>query len=169
MRPHDIKESDWRTLRRLQPLALERFCKRVLDEIESVRHDSARTFHHRYLDIYRIVEQRDREMASIFNDVRRSNAMVKLALMRSSGLLEEPEIASCAKKTRAAIASRSSRRSQRSLAPPPSPLPTKVYQAHDHESRRELTLFDTLTARPHPRGEWDLAASDSLPQAVSTT
>ena len=60
IRPHDIKESDWRALRRLQPLALERFCKRVLDEIESVRHDSARTFHPRYLDIYRIVEQRDR-------------------------------------------------------------------------------------------------------------
>lgn len=106
MRPHDIKESDWRTLRRLQPLALERLCKRVLDEIGSVQHDSARTFHQRYLDIYRTVEQHDRGMAAIFNDVRRSNAMVKLALMRSSGLLEEPEIASFSEETRAAIAFR---------------------------------------------------------------
>jgi hypothetical protein len=82
MRPLDIKESDWKTLRRLQRLALERLCKRVLDEIESVRNDSGRTFHQRYLDIYRMVEQHDREMAAIFNDVRRSNAMVRLALMR---------------------------------------------------------------------------------------
>ncbi len=106
MTPLDIKESDWKTLRRLQPLALERLCKRVLDDIESVRNDSGRTFHQRYLDIYRIVEQRDREMASIFNDVKRSNAMMKLALMRSSGLLEESEIASFSEETRAAIAFR---------------------------------------------------------------
>jgi hypothetical protein len=107
MSPHNLKESDWRTLRRLQPLALERLCKRVLDEIESVRNDSGRTFHQRYLDIYRIVEQHDREIAAIFNDVRRSNAMLKLALMRSSGLLEEPELASFSEETRAVIAFRS--------------------------------------------------------------
>ena len=106
MRPLDIKESDWKTLRRLQPLALERLCKRVLDEIESVRNDSGRTFHQRYLDIYRIVEQHDREMAAIFNDVRRSNAMVKLARMRSSGLLEDAEIGSFSEETRAVIAFR---------------------------------------------------------------
>jgi hypothetical protein len=106
MRPHDIKESDWRTLKRLRPLALERLCKRVLDEIERVQQDSARTFHQRYLDIYRIVQQHDREMTAIFDDVRRSNAMMKLALMRSSGLLEELEIASFSEETRAAIALR---------------------------------------------------------------
>jgi hypothetical protein len=106
MRPLEIKESDWKILRRLQPLALERLCKRVLDEIESARNDSGRTFHQRYLDIYRIVEQHDREMAAIFNDVRRSNAMMRLALMRSSGLLEESEIASFSEETRAALAFR---------------------------------------------------------------
>ncbi|MEP7244013.1 MAG: hypothetical protein ABI885_10020 [Gammaproteobacteria bacterium] len=88
----------------MQPLALERLCKRVLAEIESVQHDGARTFHQRYLDIYRIVERHDRKMTAIFDDIRRSNAILKLALMCSSGLLEEPEIASFSEETRAAIA-----------------------------------------------------------------
>jgi hypothetical protein len=36
MRPLDIKEADWKTLRRLQPLALERLCKRVLEVTELI-------------------------------------------------------------------------------------------------------------------------------------
>jgi hypothetical protein len=104
MTPREIKESDWKTLRRLQPLALERFCKRVLDEIESARNDSTRNFHQRYLDVYRIVKERDRQIADMFNDVRRSNAIHKLALIRSSGLLEESEFASFSEEMRASIA-----------------------------------------------------------------
>jgi len=29
----DIKESDWKLFRRLHPVALERFCKQVIEEI----------------------------------------------------------------------------------------------------------------------------------------
>jgi hypothetical protein len=30
----EIKEPDWKVLQRVHPLALERFCERVLDEID---------------------------------------------------------------------------------------------------------------------------------------
>lgn len=30
--PHEINESDWKVLRRLHPVALERFCERALTE-----------------------------------------------------------------------------------------------------------------------------------------
>jgi len=36
----EIKESDGKVLRRLHPLALERFCERVLAEIEHVNNDT---------------------------------------------------------------------------------------------------------------------------------
>jgi len=61
--PHEINESDWKVLRRLHPVALERFCERVLTEIGSVKNDDARDFHERYLNIFKIVERHDREMA----------------------------------------------------------------------------------------------------------
>ena len=35
-----ISESDWRLFRKLQPLALERFCERVLSEINQISSDS---------------------------------------------------------------------------------------------------------------------------------
>jgi hypothetical protein len=99
----EIKEADWKILRRLHPLALERFCERVLAEIARVKPDDARSFHQRYLDIFEIVERRDREMARIFDDLKRSNALTMLAQMRSNGLLMEDEFSSLSPETRSAI------------------------------------------------------------------
>jgi hypothetical protein len=103
--PGTIAEADWKVLRRVHPLALERYCERVLAEIERVMHNSGQSTHQRYLDIFQIVEQRDREMASIFNDPRRSNALTMLARIRSVGLLTEDEFSSLSPETRSAIKS----------------------------------------------------------------
>jgi len=101
--PHAIKEADWKVLRRLHPLALERFCERVLGEIESVSDDNARSFHQRYLDVFQIIERRNREMRRIFDDLKRSNAMTTLAQMRSNRLLLEDEFSSLSAETRVTI------------------------------------------------------------------
>ncbi len=98
-----IVETDWKVLRRLHPLALERFCKRVLAEIDPVIQVRAQSAHQRYLGIFKIIEQRDREMASIFDDPRRSNALGMLAKFRSEGLLTEDEFSSLSPETRSAI------------------------------------------------------------------
>ena len=98
-----IKESDWKVLRRLHPLALERFCERVLAEIERVEHDDALSFHQRYLNIFKIVERRDREMGRIFDDLKRSKALTMLAQMHYNGLLTENEFSSLSPETRSAI------------------------------------------------------------------
>jgi hypothetical protein len=98
-----IAEADWKVLRRLHPLTLERFCERVLAEIDRVMHDRAQSAHQRYLGIFKIIEHQDREMASIFNDPRRSNALTILARIRSEGLLTEDEFSSLSPETRSAI------------------------------------------------------------------
>jgi hypothetical protein len=98
-----IAEADWKVLRRAHPLALERYCERVLAEVERVTRNSVQSAHQRYLDIFKIVEQRDREMANIFDDPRRSSALTMLALLRSEGLLMEDEFSSLSPGTRGAI------------------------------------------------------------------
>ena len=103
MMPRTIVEADWKVLRRLRPLALERFCERVLNEIDRVMHDRAQSAHQRYLDIFKIIEQRDGEIASMFNDPRRSNALTMLARIHSKGLLNEDEFSSLSPETRSAI------------------------------------------------------------------
>ncbi len=101
--PHTIAEADWKVLKRVHSLALDRYCENVLAEIERVTHDTAQSAHRRYLDIFKIIERRDREIASTFNDLKRSNALTMLARMRAAGLLTEDEFVGLSSETRGAI------------------------------------------------------------------
>lgn len=83
----DIKESDWKFLRQLHLVALERFCEQVLLEIQRINSDKAKSFHQRYLDTYELLHRRDKEMAQTFNGLRRSTALIQLASMKARGLL----------------------------------------------------------------------------------
>ena len=98
-----IAEADWKVLRRLHPLALERFCERALAEIEQVTQNRTQSAHQRYIDIFKIVEQRDRDIARLFNDPKRSHALTMLTGIRSEGLLSDDEFSALSLETRNAI------------------------------------------------------------------
>ena len=100
----EIKESDWRILRQLKSQALERLCKEILQEVAQINDDTAKTFHERYLSIYKILQRRDKEIADIFNGVSRSTALIRLAAMKRRGLLTEDEFSRFSEETREAIA-----------------------------------------------------------------
>ncbi|MES2790527.1 MAG: hypothetical protein V4719_13025 [Planctomycetota bacterium] len=65
----DIPEADWKLLSKLKPLALDRLCRRILDEIGAVAADS-KSSHERYLAIYTLVQKSDEEVADLFNELR---------------------------------------------------------------------------------------------------
>ena len=87
----DIPESDWKIFRDVRAAALERFCQRVLGDVERIMSDEARSFHDRYLEIYKLIERRDGELAHAFNDMRRSTAIFQLAVICSLDLLTPDE------------------------------------------------------------------------------
>ena len=99
----EIKEPDLKVLRRVHPLALERFCELVLAEIGRVSRDGATSHHARYLQILRILQQRDRAMARLFDNPRHSHALTMLAQIRWQGLLTEAKFSSLSPDTRGAI------------------------------------------------------------------
>jgi hypothetical protein len=79
MTAHHVPESDRKVFRELRELALEWFCKRVLEELEPLRRDTSRSHHERYLDVFRFLQARDEEFAHAFNDPRRSRMIIQLA------------------------------------------------------------------------------------------
>lgn len=101
----DFPESDWKVFRELRELALERFCKRVLEELEPLHRDTSRSHHERYLDVFRSLQARDEELAHAFNDPRRSRMFVQLAAIHAYGLLEPHELGRFTERTRATIES----------------------------------------------------------------
>ena len=88
-----IRESDWKLFRELRPIALDRYCERTLGEIAEIAADTRRPSKERYYAIFDLVRQRDRALADLFDDPRRSTALLQLALIYSAGLLTEDELA----------------------------------------------------------------------------
>jgi hypothetical protein len=90
---HEVPESDWKTFSRLRLLALERFCKRVLDAVPRFQLDTARSHHQRYLELFRWLGERNDELGEAFDGPRRSQMVWQLAAIYSYGLLKPDEFA----------------------------------------------------------------------------
>jgi hypothetical protein len=89
----DIPEGDWKVFRQLREVALERFCERVLQEIGKAVSATAGKSHDRYLEIYRLVEQRDIQLGNAFDAPRRSQAIMQISAIHTLGLLTPDELA----------------------------------------------------------------------------
>jgi hypothetical protein len=87
----EVPEADWKVFRELRELALERFCRRVLEDLELVLRDTSRNYHQRFLDVSRFLRLRDEVLANVFDDPRRSRMIVQLAAIYEHGLLEPDE------------------------------------------------------------------------------
>jgi hypothetical protein len=98
-----INEADWKLIRQLHPIALERFCQRVLFEIERLVSDTDRSAHERYSAVFKLIERRDRELADAFDDLRRSTALRQLICIQAHELLTEEELSGLSPETREAI------------------------------------------------------------------
>jgi hypothetical protein len=79
--PLEMPESDWKRLREFYKTGLERFCNGVLEAVEHLNAGTPLSYHQRYLDLYKLIEKRDKELGFIFNDNLRRSRAVELALM----------------------------------------------------------------------------------------
>ncbi|HEV7586862.1 MAG TPA: hypothetical protein VGO40_01935 [Longimicrobium sp.] len=100
MPARDIPESDWKVFRTVREAALDRYCARVLDECAAVIQDTSTTNHKRYLRLYRMLDKRDDDLASAFNDFRRSTAIIQLARIHNLGVVTDEELGRFSKETR---------------------------------------------------------------------
>jgi hypothetical protein len=99
MSPH-IPESDWKLFRKLRDVALDRYCERVLGEVEAIRATSGKSWHQRYLDVFNLLRTRDSDLADAFNAYSRSTAIIQLTLIRRLELLGDQEFQQFSGETR---------------------------------------------------------------------
>jgi hypothetical protein len=88
----DISPADWKTFKRVREVALERFCEQVLDDVTRIASDNAKSKHERYLAIYRLMQERDKEINPIFDTLRRSTAIRQLCSFRLNDLLSAQDL-----------------------------------------------------------------------------
>ena len=98
-----IPEADWRVFRSLHPIWIDRFCKRVNGELLRTLSDDSHDAYEQYLAAYKLMHKRDKEMASAFNDFRRSTAVFQIAIIRKLGVITDEELERFSETTRASL------------------------------------------------------------------
>ena len=86
-----ISESDWKIFKPVRQQALERFCERALNEVERIRANVDKSQHERYVEIYQLIKERDKELPRVFDHLRRSTALMQVAAFRSLELITDEE------------------------------------------------------------------------------
>ena len=99
-----IPESDWKTLRKLHDTWLDRYCTRVLREIEVAASAPGKTAHERYVVVYQLVRERDKELARAFDGGSRSRAYMHLIALMSLDLITPDELQKFTPETQQIIA-----------------------------------------------------------------
>ncbi len=98
-----IAEKDWKLLRKMKDEKLNAACEMILTIIHTEITNKGNENHKAYLNVWKIVDSEDRNIAEMFNDLKRSNAVLKLATWKRHGLLSEQEISKFSPETRSTI------------------------------------------------------------------
>ena len=83
-----MKESDWKIFKEIKKKAIEAYCKQSLEEFTEIIEDENEHFHNRFLLIYKLAKNRDKQMNLIFDYDSRSKASIQLLLIRGEGLAD---------------------------------------------------------------------------------
>lgn len=84
-----MKESDWKVFKAIKDIAIEKYCTLVLEESQDVISKQDENVHNKYLLLYKLLQNRDKQMALLFDGHSRSKAWLQLIAIRSEGLADE--------------------------------------------------------------------------------
>jgi hypothetical protein len=98
----ELNDSDWTLLKRLKSVALDRCCRRSLEQI-SATCGSGGASHGRFLRIFSQVQKANDAISRAFDDLRRSTAVMRLASMRQQGLITDEEFSAFSEQTRSSV------------------------------------------------------------------
>ncbi len=88
-----IPEKDWKQMRSIKERVLDDACARILTRVESIVQNREGRNHAAYLALWALLDKEDDKIALMFNDFKRSTALLMLAQWHSSGLVPESDLA----------------------------------------------------------------------------
>ena len=83
----DLPESDWKHLRSLKDDLLRRASRTAIEHVRGIVIGPDDDPHKVYLDLYRVVQSEDDKIGDMFNDMRRSTAILRLGQMVRHGVI----------------------------------------------------------------------------------
>ncbi len=87
-----ISEKDWKRLRKLKSQKLEKACEDILAEVEKTLKTRKGKEYEAYLAIWKLLKKEDEKISIMFDDQKRSNAILKISALRHNGYLSDEEM-----------------------------------------------------------------------------
>lgn len=103
---YQIPERDWKHLRTLKERVLAEACERIFQELEQILQTRRGNEHQSYLKMWKMLQHEDEDIATMFDDLRRSNAIAKLASWRVNNLLSDADLQGFSEETQQYIQAR---------------------------------------------------------------
>ena len=82
-----VPESDWKKLRAMKGDVLNFACERIFEKIEEITRERKGKEHEAYLKLWKLMKKEDREISLMFDDLKRSNAIHKLAAWKHNAVI----------------------------------------------------------------------------------
>ena len=98
-----VPESDWKKLRAMKDDALNFACERIFEKINEIMEARKGKEHKAYLQLWRILKEEDREIAVMFDDLKRSNAIHKLVAWKRNGVISDGKFAQFSEETQQTV------------------------------------------------------------------
>ncbi len=98
-----ISERDWKRLRKMKPEVLEEVCTQVFIVVRELIDGKSGSNHKKYLELFRLMRKHDCEISEMFDDLKRSNAMQKVAAWRKYGFLTDEALSEFSEETRSTV------------------------------------------------------------------
>ena len=101
----DIPERDWKKLRSLKDSALNIACERVFQKVEKLIDSRGADSHRYYLKLWKIMREQDKQISLMFDDLKRSTAIIKLSAWKRNGILSDENFKEFSEETQKRIES----------------------------------------------------------------
>jgi hypothetical protein len=95
-----IPETDWKIFRQLHEVWLDRYCSKVNDETKRLLSKPGLRPYDRYLELYKFIRDKDKELGSAFDDFRRSTARLQIRIIKNLGVITDEELNRFSESTR---------------------------------------------------------------------
>ena len=87
-----IIEKDWKLMRSMKKELLNKACEQILVKVEKLIKDQDQSAHEKYLKLWKQIKEEDKIIAIMFDDLRRSNAILKLSNWYGYELLSDKQL-----------------------------------------------------------------------------
>ena len=94
-----ISEKDWKIIRSMKDRILNLACCRIMSNVSMIIENDKDNAHAKYLELWEMLTNEDNNIALMFDDLKRSNAITKLAKWKMHDLITDEEMLQFSKET----------------------------------------------------------------------